>query len=114
MAKETVILAKLKRGKSYKVNHDGEFIEFKRNIPKEVPEDLADMLEELTDEVAVDGTDDKVELDIFEIERDAVPLARRHEGETRRRKRLVTEEVPVKRAVRPKLRKPPTGFKRKA
>lgn len=106
MAGETVTLATLIRGKNYKHFHDGSYVEFLRNIPKQVSDELAGDLEELIDTV---GTDDgnSIEVDKFRIERN-VPASRLEDnGEptTRVRRRIVSEVVPVRKP--PALRKLP-------
>jgi len=111
MAKETVTLATLVRGKVYKHFHNGDYIEFRRNTPKVVDDDLAVELEDMTDEVNTDEKD-VIEVEKFKIERD-VPASRieeDEEGQVRQRTRLVRETVPVRKKPK-KVRKASTGFK---
>jgi hypothetical protein len=113
MAKEgTVTLATLIRGKSYKVFNEGSYVEFKRNIPVEVSDELADRLEEETETINVEGGSDVIEVDRFRIERDQQPLAKRDEDQSRRRLRLVAEDVPIRPRKPISLKKPPTGFRK--
>lgn len=115
MASGTVTLATLIIGKSYKHLHEGAYVEFKRNIPVEVDDELADALEELTETKSIEGSTEVIEIDRFRIERDQKPLEQREEGQTRRRLRLVSEEVSRTPRKAPVLKKaPPAGFKRKA
>ena len=111
----SVILATLKRGKSYKHQFEGKYYGFKRNEPEQVSEGLADELEQLVDRIQTED-DDVIEKDYFEINRDASPRTVNPETK-RKRLRIVSEEVddvPVRK--KPKLRTPPakretqTGF----
>lgn len=102
----TLILATLKRGKSYKHQFQGEYHDFKREVPKPVSEALADELEELIERVPTEDGD-IIEKDTFEIDRDATPATLEPERK-RVRLRITREEVddtPVRR--KPKLRVAP-------
>jgi hypothetical protein len=115
MAEGKVTLATLVLGKSYKHLWDGAYIEFKRNVPVEVDEDLADELEGLTDTKGIENSTEVIELDRFKIERDQRPLEVVQSEKTRRRLRLVSEEVSAAKPRKPPvLKAPPKGFKRKA
>lgn len=112
MATGTVILATLIRGKTWKELHEGAYVEFKRNVPMEVEEELAERLEELVETIGVDGATDVIEVDRFRIERDQQPLAVAQQDDKRRRLRLVSEDVPLRPRRAPILKAPPKGFKR--
>lgn len=122
-ATPTVTLATLIRGKTYS-HHvgDGTYMAFSRNIPKPVDDDLADILEELTESIGTED-DEVIETERFRIERN-VPASRINpehaEPVTRFRTRMVREEVPVRQPVTtrkvpviPAPGKKPTGFGRR-
>lgn len=68
----TIITATLSRGKTYShfIKEEGKFKEFKRNVPTEVSDELADELEELV-EIITTTDGDEVEKPRFEIDREA-------------------------------------------
>lgn len=111
---ETVTLATLIRGKSYKQFYNGEYVEFKRNVPREIDEILADELEAMIETIATEDAEEVIEVDRFRVERNQKPLAEVEGDVTRKRLRLVTEEVSIKPRRAPVLRSPPKGFKAKA
>lgn len=110
----TVNLATLIRGKSWKEFHDGAYVEFKRNVPIEVDDELAERLEQVTETMTVEGSTDVIDVDRFRVERDQRPLEEAQATNTRRRLRLVSEDVPVRPRKAPVLKAPPKGFKRAA
>ena len=109
----SVVLATLRRGKIYKHFYDGRYWEFKQRVPIVVPDELADELEQLIDIV---NTDDRqqIEMDRFDIDRDAVAPEEEEAQQTRTRLRLKQETVPVRAKPKPKIKAPPSGFKRRA
>jgi hypothetical protein len=103
-----VIVATLKRGRNYKFFHAGKFHAFKRNVPEEVSEELADELEAVVDRVE-DEDGETIEKDYFLIDRNA--SRRDVEPEVKRiRIRTVREEVvDTPRRTKPLPRKLATG-----
>jgi hypothetical protein len=91
---------------------EGQYHEFRQRVPVPVTEELADELEELVDTVSTDDGQ-AIEMDRFEIDRDAVAVAEEDQPK-RTRLRLKLEEVPIKARPKPKLKAPPAGFKRRA
>lgn len=114
-AQDSVILATLKRGKHYSHFFEGTYHEFRRGVPEQVSEELADELEELVDTIPVGdpAAGEQVEVDRFDIDRDARPLEETEGEKTRRVLRLKVEEVPMRRRAKPVLKAPPKGFGRR-
>ena len=116
MTQPTITLATLIRGKTYSFNTgNGTYVSFGRNVPKPVPDDVADQLEELVEEIGTDDGD-PIEVERFRIERN-VPASRvagggdDDEAPVRIRTRLVREAVPVRKTL--PVRKVPTVGKPK-
>lgn len=108
---EPVIIATLVRNSIYVFNHmvDGEskgYYTFERAVPVPVSEELADVLEELTEEVP-DSDGDLITKDLFKIDRDAQSrtlVAPRKNV----RFRMVREEITETPTIKAPLRKPPS------
>lgn len=101
---DTIILAKLKRGKNYKHFWDGKYHQFLRNVPEEVSEELADELESLVDRIE-DEDGEMIEKEYFSVDRNASP--REATPEVKRiRIRTVREEVVDEPRKKPAIRKP--------
>jgi hypothetical protein len=111
-AEDRIILATLKRGKVYTHFFEGAYHEFRQRVPVPVSEEMAEELEELVDVVNTDEGQ-SIEMDRFEIDRDATPISEEDQPK-RTRLRLKMEEVPVKVRSKPKLKSPPAGFKKRA
>lgn len=109
MSEETVITAKLVRGKSYSINFNGNYEVFERSVPREVSAALADELETLT-EVVTTSDGDEIEKDLFLINRNASVSAAKEGSEPKKlRMRIVPVEAKESKVKPAPARKLPPG-----
>ena len=113
---DTIITATLVRGKNYSFfnTEKGAFETYKRNVPVEVDEEVADRLEELVETVSTtDG--DEIEKPLFEIDREAERRTEEDKAPKRMRLRMVpADEGKKAQAVSTRTAPPPgrgTGLK---
>lgn len=113
-ADENVTVVTLIRGKNYTFHwYDDEkgeskgYFTFERAVPQPVPDDLANILEELTEDVE-DSDGELITKDVFRVERDA-PVRSFLAPKKATRFRLVREDVADQPITKAPPRKPLVG-----